>query len=97
VLAEIWGESLDIRSALLFPMVLYLEGTEYLVGNLVVVEDETLLVDKGSWFQVQEVEPTRISRAHQDTRLLVMGGSMEVEGTHAVDRLCMAVEGVDTS
>jgi hypothetical protein len=44
---EIWGESLDTHSVRLFPMVLYLEGTEYLVGNLMVVEDETLLVGMG--------------------------------------------------
>jgi hypothetical protein len=48
VLAEIWDESSDIHSALLFPAVLYLEGIEYLVGSLVVAEDETLLVHKGS-------------------------------------------------
>ena len=91
---ETWGGSLDIRSARLLPMVLYLEGTEYLGDNLVVVEDDTASVDKGSYSQV-EVGSTHTSQMHQDTMVLVVGDSMGEAGMDAVDMPCM-VEGQDT-
>jgi hypothetical protein len=95
VSAETWGVSSDIRSELVFPMELYLEGTEYLVGNLVVEEDDTLLVGKGSYFQVEELGSMQTSQMSQDTKVLVVGGNMEEGDSHAVDRVYM-VEGLDT-
>jgi hypothetical protein len=71
-----------------------LEGTEYLVDNLVVAEDDTVLVDKGSYFQV-ELGSTHTSQMHQDIKVLVVGGSMGEEGMDVVDMQRM-VEGQDT-
>ena len=94
VSVETWGGSLDIHSARLSPTDLCLEGTEYLVGNLVVVEDDTASVDKGSYSRV-EVGSTHTSQMHQRIMVLVVGGSMEEEDMDVVDRLSM-VEGQDT-
>jgi len=94
VSAETWGGSLDTHSARVLPTELYLEGTECLGDNLVVVEDDTVSVDKGSYSQV-EVESTHTSQMHQDILVPVAGGSMAEEGMDAVDMPCM-VEGQDT-
>jgi len=94
VSVETWGESLDIHSARVLPMELYLEGTECLGDNLVAVEDDTVSVDKGSYSRV-EVGSTHTSQVHQDILVPVVGGNMGEEGMDVVDMLCM-VEGQDT-
>jgi hypothetical protein len=93
VSVETWGGSLDIHSAQSSPTALYLAGTEYLVGTLVAVEDDTVLVDKGSYFR-EEVGSMHTSQMHQHT-MVVVGGSMGEEGMDAVD-MPRRVEGQDT-